>query len=57
VSFTNRRYSHALAMGEAQDKLFDEILHLPDVEANWDNGAVLGKVKKWLVDHPEYDHA
>ncbi len=57
VSFSNRRYSHAIAMGKLQDQLFDQILNLEGIESNWQDEKVLDIVKQWLADHPEYDHA
>jgi kynurenine 3-monooxygenase len=48
VSFSDRPYHLALADGLAQDRLFDQILALPDIENNWkDRPELLAIFKQW----------
>lgn len=48
VTFSHIPYSKALKEGEAQDRLFEEILALPNIKENWKNGEVLTIFKAWL---------
>ncbi len=49
VTFSNTDYHIALQEDEAQNKLFKEILSLPNIEAEWDGPAVERVFKQWLL--------
>ena len=48
VTFSNIRYSDALKNGEAQNKLMQEILKMPDIHKNWDSDEVMEKMLSLL---------
>jgi kynurenine 3-monooxygenase len=49
VTFSHIPYNEALEEGKAQDRLFEKILALPNIEKDWKNGNVLSIFKQWLV--------
>lgn len=48
VSFSNLPYSQALAETVRQDKMFEEILAIENIEENWDGAEVEAIFKKWM---------
>lgn len=48
VTFSNTPYHVALQEDDAQNQLFGEILHLPEVEANWNGPTVEQVFRQWL---------
>lgn len=48
VTFSNRPYSEALEIGEAQEKIMQEVMQISDIEANWDSKMVEDKILKLL---------
>ena len=49
VSFSNTPYHIALAEEDAQNRLFQEILAIDGVEANWDGPEVEAVFLKWMT--------
>jgi kynurenine 3-monooxygenase len=48
VTFSNRPYSEALAIGDAQEAIMKQILQIPDIEAIWDSELVENKILELL---------
>jgi len=44
VTFSHRPYSEALAIGDHQKAIMDEVMQLPDIEQNWDSNEVDEKI-------------
>jgi kynurenine 3-monooxygenase len=44
VTFSHIRYSDALAAGERQRKIMDEVMGMNDIHHNWDDEAVMKKI-------------
>ena len=40
VTFSNRPYSEALALGNRQNEIMDVIMKMPEIEKNWDSELV-----------------
>ncbi len=53
VTFSHIPYSIALEEGKRQDKLFEKILALPNIENDWKNNAVLTIFKEWYQSKDE----
>ena len=54
VTFSHIPYSFALKEGLAQDELFDRILAIEGIEANWRSNSELGEVfRQWLRERRE----
>jgi kynurenine 3-monooxygenase len=45
VTFSEMRYSEALARGKQQDAIMDDILSWNDIESNWESDAVFAKIE------------
>jgi kynurenine 3-monooxygenase len=48
VTFSDRPYKEALAMGDAQEKIMQEVMQMPNIEACWDSEAVSRKILELL---------
>jgi hypothetical protein len=48
VTFSNTPYHSALQEDDAQNRLFESILSIPDVESEWNGEAVDNAFKNWL---------
>ena len=48
VTFSERPYAEALAIGDAQEVIMQTIMNMPDIEAKWDSGAVEEKMLRLL---------
>lgn len=44
VTFSSQPYAEALAIGDRQNKIMDEVMQLPNIEQNWDSAAVEQKI-------------
>lgn len=49
VTFSNRPYAEALAIGDAQEELMQEVMRLPNIESLWDSEAVENKILSLLA--------
>jgi kynurenine 3-monooxygenase len=49
VTFSHRPYTEALAIGEMQKSIMDEIMKMPDIDAQWDSVAVENKILELLA--------
>jgi len=45
VTFSNKPYAEALALGEKQEEIMTEIMKLPNIEAQWDSDLIMNKIK------------
>ncbi|UII76693.1 FAD-dependent monooxygenase [Flagellimonas sp. HMM57] len=50
VTFSERSYAEALAIGDEQEKIMQEVMSMPDIEAHWDSKAVENKILSLLGD-------
>lgn len=48
VTFSNRPYAEALAIGDAQEELMQKVMQLPNIEALWDSEQVEKKILSLL---------
>ncbi len=48
VTFSHIRYSDALANGERQRKIMDEVMKTPNIKEKWDNPEVMSKIESLL---------
>lgn len=48
VTFSHRPYSEALAIGNHQNELMEEVMKMPDIESNWDSPEVENKILELL---------
>ncbi|MEX0362847.1 MAG: FAD-dependent oxidoreductase, partial [Allomuricauda sp.] len=48
VTFSDRPYSEALAIGDEQEKIMQEVMELPDIESKWDSEEVEKEILKLL---------
>ena len=48
VTFSTHPYSEALALGDFQNKIMDEIMAMPDIENTWDSETVENKIIQLL---------
>lgn len=44
VTFSTQPYSEALAIGDFQNKIMEEVMSLPEIESNWDSEEVEEKI-------------
>ena len=44
VTFSNRPYAEALAMGDAQEEIMQEVMQIPNIEEKWDSKEVEQKI-------------
>jgi kynurenine 3-monooxygenase len=49
VTFSNRPYAEALAIGDAQEELMQEVMKLPNIEQLWDSEAVEQRILSLLA--------
>ncbi len=50
VTFSNRPYAEALAIGDAQEELMQEVMNLPNIEDLWDSKLVEEKILSLLAE-------
>lgn len=48
VTFSDKPYAEALRTGDRQARIMDEIMNLPDLEANWDSAEVEKEILRLL---------
>ncbi|MCL5247080.1 FAD-dependent monooxygenase [Cellulophaga sp. 20_2_10] len=48
VTFSNRPYAEALALGDEQEAIMQQIMKLPNIEENWDSDTVVQKIIELL---------
>ncbi|NHF60794.1 FAD-dependent monooxygenase [Flavobacteriaceae bacterium TP-CH-4] len=48
VTFSERPYAEALAIGDAQEKIMQEVMQMPNLEAKWDSPEVEQKILSLL---------
>jgi kynurenine 3-monooxygenase len=48
VTFSHRPYSEALAIGDNQKEIMDNVMALPNIEAIWDSAEVENKMLELL---------
>ena len=48
VTFSNRPYSEALAIGDQQASIMDQIMDIPNIENLWDSPEIMDKIKDLL---------
>ncbi len=51
VTFSDRPYSEALAIGDAQEKIMQEVMKIPGIETLWDSEEVEQKILALLSEH------
>lgn len=51
VTFSELRYSEALAGGKVQDKIMEEVMKMPNIENIWDSDAVENKMLELIEKH------
>lgn len=51
VTFSELRYSEALAQGKEQDKIMDEVLSWDGIAHNWENPEVFEKIEKHCLEN------
>jgi kynurenine 3-monooxygenase len=52
VTFSERSYSEALAIGDAQEEIMKEIMKLPNIEEIWDSDTIEAKILTLLKEKP-----
>ena len=50
VTFSDRPYSEALAMGDEQESIMKEVMKMPQIEDKWDSTEVENKMLSLLQD-------
>ena len=50
VTFSDRPYSEALAIGDRQEAIMQEVMQLPNIEEKWDSKEVEDKILDLLTD-------
>jgi kynurenine 3-monooxygenase len=48
VTFSDKPYTEALALGDAQEAIMKKVMQMPDIEKNWDSVAVEEKILSLL---------
>ena len=48
VTFSERPYTEALAVGDAQEEIMKEVMRIPDIESKWDSEEVERKILSLL---------
>lgn len=56
VTFSDMRYSEALAMGKQQDKYFNELLAQPNIEEKWQAGDLEAHLDNMVAQLMEFSH-
>ena len=49
VTFSDRPYAEALAIGDKQEKIMKEIMAMPEIESKWDSEEIEQKIKALLA--------
>jgi kynurenine 3-monooxygenase len=50
VTFSDRPYAEALAIGDAQNAIMEEVLRMDNIESIWDSVEVENKILELLQD-------
>jgi kynurenine 3-monooxygenase len=50
VTFSDRPYAEALAIGDAQNTIMEEVLRMDNIESIWDSAEVENKILELLQD-------
>jgi len=53
VTFSNMRYSEALARGKKQDQIMEKILSWDGIEQNWESAEVFTKIEKMALEETD----
>ncbi|MGJ8658909.1 MAG: FAD-dependent oxidoreductase [Cellulophaga fucicola] len=48
VTFSNRPYAEALALGDEQEAIMQQIMKLPNIEEDWDSDVIMQKIIELL---------
>ncbi|SFW68086.1 FAD-dependent oxidoreductase [Cellulophaga fucicola] len=48
VTFSNRPYAEALALGDKQEAIMQQIMKLPNIEKDWDSDVIMQKIIELL---------
>ena len=48
VTFSLQPYSEALAIGDFQNKIMEEVMQMPNIEENWNSAEVENKIIELL---------
>ncbi len=48
VTFSERPYAEALAIGDTQEEIMNEVMQIPDIESKWDSTEVERKILNLL---------
>lgn len=51
VTFSDRPYAEALAIGDRQEAIMQEVMQLPNIEEKWDSKEVEDKILEFLTDN------
>jgi kynurenine 3-monooxygenase len=54
VTFSDRPYAEALAIGDLQERIMREVMQFPDIEKNWNSGAVEAFILQQLAQVNEH---
>ncbi len=52
VTFSDRPYAEALAMGDRQEAIMREVMQMPDLEKRWDSPEVTNRILELLDEQP-----
>ncbi|MDC6354659.1 MULTISPECIES: FAD-dependent oxidoreductase [unclassified Robiginitalea] len=52
VTFSDRPYAEALAMGDRQEAIMREVMQMPDLENRWDSPEVTNRILELLDEQP-----
>ncbi|MBS9463255.1 FAD-dependent monooxygenase [Flagellimonas sp. 389] len=50
VTFSERSYAEALAVGDKQEEIMQEVMSMPNIEAHWDSKTIENKILSLLGD-------
>jgi len=50
VTFSDRPYAEALAIGDRQEAIMQKVMQLPNIEEKWDSKEVEDKILELLTD-------
>jgi len=48
VTFSDKPYAEALALGDAQEEIMQKVMQIPNIEEKWDSEAVTNKILELL---------
>jgi kynurenine 3-monooxygenase len=54
VTFSDKPYAEALAIGDYQRKVMDQVMEIPGIEKKWDSTEVENKILKLLDNKPVF---